>query len=79
MQTQIIIEPETARLCELLAERDQLRAQIAQTDTALNNALRAWSDRKEGSRGGIATEAGARFVLGSAGLLPVASVARAAA
>lgn len=59
----------TRKLRHLLREREALRARLAASDRALQQALRAWSDRTPGHRGGIATEAGAGYLLRQAGLL----------
>jgi hypothetical protein len=63
------IDPETKRLRAVLLGRDRLREQMAASDRELKEALRIWSDTRPGERGGIASEAGARFLLGRAGLL----------
>jgi hypothetical protein len=59
----------TRKLRRLLVERQTLRARLAASDRALQDALRTWSDRTPGHRGGIATEAGAGYLLRQAGLL----------
>ncbi len=61
-------DPETRRLVAALREADRLRAEIAAHTPELREALRAWSDRP-GQRGGVASEAGARYLLRQAGLL----------
>lgn len=67
------MDPETKRLRAVLIERDRLRAKMLDSDRRLTAALHAWSgSRQPPERGGIATEAGARFLLGRAGLLPAA-------
>jgi hypothetical protein len=63
------IDPPTKRLRDILLTRGRLREQMAASDRELKEALRQWSDTRPGERGGIATEAGARFLLDRAGLL----------
>lgn len=63
------MDKQTQNLLAALRTRDKLRAALAESDRTLNDALRVWSDRRPGSRGGIATEAGARLILSQAGLL----------
>lgn len=63
------LDPETKELRRVLLERDKLRAKLEASDRELKLALRRWSDSRPGERGGIATEAGARFLLGKAGVL----------
>lgn len=63
------MDAETRRLLAILRKRDRLRADMAASDKDLKEALRRWSDSRPGERGGIASEAGARFLLGRAGLL----------
>ena len=60
---------ETRQLARLLRRRARLRDELADSDRALKLALRTWSDSRPGERGGIATEAGATFLLGRIGLL----------
>lgn len=59
----------TVELVETLKERAMIREMLAASDARLKGALRAWSDARPGERGGIATEAGAGFILRRAGLL----------
>lgn len=63
------VDAETRNLRRVLRERDKLRARLLANDRELTRALQAWSDSRPGCRGGIATEAGARYLLGQAGLL----------
>lgn len=63
-----MVDP-TRHLCRVLRERDALRARMAANDRQLTAALREWSHRVPGDRGGIATEYRARAVLRQAGLL----------
>lgn len=53
----------------VLRERDRLRASLAATEKPLHAALDAWHASRPGNLRGKATEQGARFVLGQAGLL----------
>jgi hypothetical protein len=65
-----VTHAETTRdLVRVLRQRDDLRRALEQSDKMLRASLRAWSDSRPGERGGIATEAGARMLLGRAGLL----------
>ena len=64
------MDPQTRALRAVLLERDRLREKMRANDRALKSALLSWSSTEPGHRGGIATEAGARFILGRAGLLP---------
>lgn len=63
------MDPETRTLRRVLLERDRLQEKLRVNDLELKAALRNWSDTRPGERGGIATEAGARFLLGRSGLL----------
>lgn len=63
------MDAHTEHLRDVLHERDRLRLAALANDRALTLALRNWSDTRPGQRGGIATEAGARFILGQAGIL----------
>lgn len=59
----------TDNLVCILRQRQALRERLRVSDDQLKQALRVWSDSRPGDRGGIATEAGASFILGKAGLL----------
>ena len=63
------LDPETRELRRVLLERDKLRAKLEASDRELKLALRRWSDSRPGERGGIATEAGARFLFERSGLI----------
>lgn len=63
------MDPETRELRRVLLERDRLKAKMLENDRELKKALHGWSGSRPGERGGVATEAGARFLLGRAGLL----------
>lgn len=62
-------DPETRVLVDTLRERDRLRADLAVNDAVLKHALAAWTASRPGYVHGVTTEAGARFLLGQAGLL----------
>jgi hypothetical protein len=64
------LDRHTYKLAQMLKKREKLVADLAQHDNALNTQLRAWSDTRPGARGGgIATIAGATFLLRQAGAL----------
>lgn len=63
------MDAETRTLCRVLREREALQAKLVVNDRALRTALRDWSDSRPGQRGGIATEAGARFILRQVGAI----------
>ena len=64
------MDAETELLVVKLRKADQLRRDLAANDQALRAALAAWTETRPGhSRRGVTTEAGARFMLGQAGLL----------
>lgn len=63
------MDKETRTLRAVLRERDRLRASLAATEKPLHAALDAWHASRPGNLRGKATEQGARFVLGQAGLL----------
>lgn len=63
------LDPQTEELRRVLLDRQELRARQAQSDRDLKEALLNWSRTRTGERGGIATEAGATFILRQAGLL----------
>jgi hypothetical protein len=64
------MDPQTKALRAVLLERDRLREKMRANDRALTAALHGWSNSRPGERGGVATEAGARFILRQCGLLP---------
>lgn len=63
------MDPETKLLVATLRERDRLRNELAVNDAVLRHALKAWTESRPGHVHGVTTEAGARFLLGQAGLL----------
>lgn len=63
------MDAETRRLRKVLLERDRLRAKLQANDRELRPALDAWAGSRPDAVRGTATEAGARFLLGQAGLL----------
>lgn len=63
------MDPETRTLRRVLLEQDRIQEKLRINNLELKAALRKWSDTRPGERGGIATEAGARFLLSRAGLL----------
>lgn len=63
------LDPETRELRRILLAQDKLRAKQLELDRELKLALRRWSDSRPGERGGIATEAGARFLFERSGLI----------
>lgn len=65
------MDKETRTLRRVLLAREALRAKLAASDRELPLVLRTWSDsRPHAPRGGIATEAGATFLLRQMGMLP---------
>lgn len=64
------IDPETKELRRVLLERDRIQEKLRINGLELTAALHGWSDSRPGERGGVATEAGARFILRQCGLLP---------
>ncbi len=63
------MDAETKNLRRVLRERERLRARLAASDRELTKALHRWSDSRPGCRGGVATEAGASFLLRQMGVL----------
>lgn len=59
----------TRNLRRVLLEREALRARMRASDRELTVALREWSDRRPGHRGGIASEATALAALRHVGAL----------
>lgn len=59
----------TERLVALLHERDTLRGALQANSQALRPALDEWAATRPGAVRGTATEPGARFLLGQAGVL----------
>lgn len=63
------MDAETRLLVAKLRQRDRLLRDLAANDKALRPALDAWTASRTGYVRGKTTEAGARFLLGQAGLL----------
>jgi hypothetical protein len=60
----------TRALRAVLLERDKLQVALHRNDLALRRSLDAWAASRPGASRGTATEAGARFLLEQAGVLP---------
>jgi len=64
------LDRNTYRLAQAIRKREKIVAELAATDRELNKQLRQWSDTRKNSRGGgIATLAGASFLLRQMGAL----------
>lgn len=60
----------TYRLAQAIRKREKIAAELAAVDRELNTQLRVWSDSRSNSvGGGIATLAGASFLLRQMGAL----------
>ena len=57
-------------LVRLLRQLDEARRRVATLERQLPAALLTWSESRPGASRGTATEAGARYILRNAGLLP---------
>lgn len=60
----------TYRLAQAIKRREKIAAELAALDRDLNTQLRVWSDSRPNARGGgVATLAGASFLLRQMGAL----------